>query len=174
MEDSAAGFEISLDDILLLGDPRLRAVCTAVQYNDLEKLDPMIEKMSKLVRLFKAEYGKGRAIAAPQIGLMVNLIVLNIDTTIPIINPKLTFPSDEKMEIWDDCMSFPNLMVKLKRYKQCVLQYKDRDWNDQIWQLEDDMSELLQHECDHLHGILAVDHALDKNAFRWYKPHLNV
>jgi len=64
--------------------------------------------------------------------------------------------------MWDDCMSFPWLMVRLKRHRSISLQYVDEDGRTREWrELEQSTSELLQHEIDHLDGILAIDRALD-------------
>jgi peptide deformylase len=65
----------------------------------------------------------------------------------------------------DDCMSFPNLLVKVKRYKKAVIKYKDLEWKDRQMNLEGDLSELLQHEYDHLDGILATMRAIDNKSF---------
>ncbi|MCF8309191.1 MAG: peptide deformylase, partial [Bacteroidales bacterium] len=75
--------------------------------------------------------------------------------------------SDEMMEVWDDCMSFPNLLVRVKRHKSCTLSFVDEQFKAHQWNLSDDLSELLQHESDHLNGILATQRALDDKAF-WY------
>ena len=109
-------------------------------------------------------------VSAPQIGLLKQLIVLNIEGPVALYNPTLSFPDNKQIELWDDCMSFPNLMVRVRRYEKCTVTFKDRDWKDQSWQLEGDMSELLQHEYDHLRGVLAIDRAIDKDAFKWFVP----
>jgi peptide deformylase len=70
-------------------------------------------------------------------------------------------------EVWDDCMCFPNLLVKLKRHKSCTIHFKDRDWNDQTMHFEGSLSELIQHEYDHLEGILATEKAIDSQSFKW-------
>jgi peptide deformylase len=62
-------------------------------------------------------------------------------------------------------MCYPELLVKVERHKTCTIVYRDMDWNRQEMFLEGDLSELLQHEYDHLDGILAVSRALDEHAF---------
>ena len=161
----------TLDDILLLGDPRLYETCAPVQKEELDDLHPVIDGMADLIRQFRARYGAGRAIAAPQVGVMKRLIVMNIDEPVAIINPEITEKSKEMMELWDDCMSFPNLLVRLQRHRRITLQFRDLDWNPQTWELQGDLSELLQHEYDHLDGILATMRATDERAFRWRGVH---
>jgi peptide deformylase len=92
---------------------------------------------------------------------------MHIDHPVVFINPVLYDFSDEMMEIWDDCMCFPNLLVHLKRHRRCRIRFYDENWTLQDWLLEDDMAELLQHECDHLDGILATQRALSPVALRW-------
>ena len=114
---------------------------------------------------YRAKYGVGRAIAAPQIGVKKRVIFRLLDTETLFINPVLEFPDEELYEVMDDCMSFPGLLVKVLRHRRAVIRYKDEDWNDRELHLEGDMSELLQHEYDHLDGILAVMRAKDHKSF---------
>jgi peptide deformylase len=69
------------------------------------------------------------------------------------------------MEVMDDCMSFPHLLVRVQRYKKCKITYRDMKWQKQEMVLEGDLSELLQHEYDHLDGILATMRAVDTRSF---------
>lgn len=157
----------TLKDILLLGDARLYETCAPVQKEELDDLRPVIDGMADLILQFRAKYGAGRAIAAPQVGVMKRFIVMNIDEPVAIINPEIAKKSEEMMELWDDCMSFPNLLVRLERHRRITLRFRDLDWQHQTWELQDDLSELLQHEYDHLDGILATMRAVDDQAFRW-------
>ncbi|GKU24989.1 peptide deformylase [Clostridium folliculivorans] len=91
---------------------------------------------------------------------------MNIDKEVELINPKLEYVDDEMITVWDDCMCFPELLVKVKRFKRCVVYYKDLAWKDNFLELEGDISELIQHEYDHLDGILAVQKALDERSFK--------
>jgi peptide deformylase len=77
----------------------------------------------------------------------------------------MEFPDEEQMEVLDDCMSFPDLFVKVNRYRRCKIKYKDTNWEDCVMELEGDLSELLQHEYDHLDGILATMRAIDNKSF---------
>ena len=105
---------------------------------------------------YRKRMGAGRAIAAPQIGVFKRAIYLHIGTPTLLLNPVLTFPNAVKMEVLDDCMSFPHLYVRLTRYRDCVLDYMDENWEPQRMELSGDLSELIQHEYDHLDGILAT------------------
>jgi len=158
---------MAIKDILLLGNPLLNEKSEPVLQEEIPALLPKIELMFETVLDFRNKYGAGRAIAAPQIGLLKRIICLNTDKRVAMINPELTDLSNEMFEVWDDCMSFPNLLVKVMRHKTLTISFYDLDWNRQIWHLEDDMAELIQHEYDHLDGILATQKAIDNQSFRW-------
>jgi peptide deformylase len=156
-----------LEMVLQLGDPRLYEVCEPVKKEELPELKQAIQDMHDIIFEFRAKYKAGRAIAAPQIGVMKRLIYMHIDRPVVIINPVFSNLSQEMFELWDDCMSFPNLLVRLKRHKSLTITFLDENWKEQIWNLQDDLSELLQHEYDHLDGILATQRALDNQSFKW-------
>jgi peptide deformylase len=158
------------EKILLLGNPKLHELSLPIQQSELESLKPVIQDLHDILFEFKAKfahYGAFRAIAAPQIGVMKRLIYMYIDKPIVFINPQLIDLSKKKIEIWDDCMCFPNLLVKVKRHYSCKVDYWDMDWQPQTMELEGSLSELMQHEYDHLDGILATQRAIDRNGFRW-------
>ena len=153
-------------EILLLGNPKLYESAEAVKKEELSLLDSIVADLQDTLMEFRKKYHAGRAIAAPQIGVMKRMIYMNINDEVTVfINPQLSFMDKEMMEVWDDCMSFPNLLVKVQRHKRCKIVFKDRTWHDQELELKGDLSELLQHEYDHLEGILAVERAIDKRSF---------
>ena len=158
---------MAVSDILLLGDHRLYEKSGVVEPEELAELLPQIELMLDTITDYRQKYGVGRAISAPQIGLQKRIICMNTDRRVVMINPELSELSHEKFEIWDDCMSFPNLLVKVMRNKKITLTFFDLNFNKHIWHLEDDMAELIQHEYDHLEGILATQRAIDDKSFRW-------
>jgi len=156
-----------LSDLVLLGDERLYQVCEPIEKSELPFLKEWISDLDNVMKEIRATYNFGRAIAAPQLGIMKRLIYMNIDKPVIFINPEFTYMSDEKFELWDDCMSFPNLLVKVKRHKKVTIKYLNENWEPQQWKLENDLSELLQHEYDHLEGILCTMRAVDSKSFRW-------
>lgn len=148
--------------ILLLGDQRLYQVSAPVLEEQRDQLAALEEDLRDTMLEFRRVHRVGRAIAAPQIGVFKRVIYMNapeMEAPVLLVNPRLEFPDQERMELWDDCMSFPGLLVRLKRYRKCVVRFLDRDWKEQTLVLEGDLSELIQHEYDHLDGILAVDRA---------------
>ena len=156
-------------EILLLGNPALYEISEEVKEEELELLRPVFEDMFDCIRGIRRDYGFGRAIAAPQIGIKKRLICMLTDQPRVIINPTLEPVGDELMELWDDCMSFPNLLVRVRRHKHCILRYRDENWAEQEMRMDDDMSELIQHEYDHLDGILATMRAIDEKSFKMKK-----
>lgn len=151
--------------ILLLGDPQLYKTSEKVAREELEELRPVFIDMFDCIKGIRRDYGFGRAIAAPQIGVMKRLICILTDRPYVIINPELEFIGDEMMELMDDCMSFPNLLVRVRRYRHCILRYLDENWETKEMRMDDDMAELIQHEYDHLDGILATMRAIDNKSF---------
>ena len=151
--------------ILLLGDPRLYEVSETVTYEELDDLRPVFTDMFDCIRQIRRDYGFGRAIAAPQIGVMKRLICILTDREYVIVNPELILVDDDMMELMDDCMSFPNLLVRVRRHRHCILRYRNENWEPQEMRMDDDMAELIQHECDHLDGILATMRAIDTRSF---------
>ena len=158
---------MAIKDILLLGDQRLYNKSVPVLQEEVFELMPQIELMFETILDFRKKYGAGRAIAAPQIGLFKRIICLNIDRPVAMINPVITRYSKEMFEIWDDCMSFPDLLVKVRRHLSLDIHFFDPDWKVESLTLEGDMSELIQHEFDHLNGILATQRAIDDKSFKW-------
>ncbi len=156
---------MAVREILLLGNPQLYEVSEAVGETELESLKPVVTDLHDTMLAFRERWGAGRAIAAPQIGVMKRLVYMNISEPVVFINPYFENQSEHTIEVWDDCMSFPELLVKVRRHQRCRIVYRNMNWQEQIMALEGDLSELLQHEVDHLDGVLAVSKAIDKASF---------
>lgn len=151
-------------EILLLGHPALYEASRPVVQGELPQMEQLQEDLRDTLLAFRRRYGRGRAIAAPQIGVGKRVIYRYLDTPLLLINPVLHFPEEEQMELWDDCMSFPGLYVRVKRYRRCIVCYRDAQWRQCSLELDGDMAELIQHEYDHLDGILATMRALDNRS----------
>ena len=149
--------------ILLLGDSALYEKSVAVQKE--EDLTQLVQDLHDTLMDYRKKHHAGRAIAAPQIGVKKRVIYLYIQKPIVFVNPILTFDGEEKMQVLDDCMSFPHLLVKVMRYQKCSIEYFTMQWQKKKMELTGDLSELLQHEYDHLDGILATMRAIDNKSF---------
>lgn len=157
-----------LADLLLLGDPRLYEMGEPVLESDRVLVPGWVADLHNVMEEIRATYQFGRGIAAPQLGIMKRLIYLNIDRPVVIINPEFTTLSDETAELWDDCMSFPNLLVRVRRHRSLTMTFRDEYWQPHVWNVTDwALAELLQHEYDHLNGVLCTMRAVDSQSFRW-------
>ncbi|MBS1487080.1 MAG: peptide deformylase [Bacteroidetes bacterium] len=158
-----------LADLLLLGNPLLYQAAKPVEQAELNLVKTWVSDLHNTMEEIRARYHFGRGIAAPQLGIMKRLIYINIHKPMVMINPELTYLSPELFDVWDDCMCFPNLLVKVKRHRSLTIQFKDENWNDQTLDAANDLSELIQHEYDHLQGILCTMRAIDEKSFGWRK-----
>lgn len=152
-------------ELLKLGNPRLYEISEEVTLSELPQVRQWVMDLHDTLMDYRRTYGAGRAVAAPQIGIRKRLLYMFLNKPYVFINPVLTFPDEETYELMDDCMSFPGLMVKVRRYRRCIIRYLDMEFQPREMALEGDLAELLQHEYDHLDGILATMRAVDNKSF---------
>ena len=153
-------------DVLVLGNPLLRERSLPVTDFQSEETTRQIVMLKQTLDEFRKDNGFGRGIAAPQIGILKRMIALNLgQESFAIINPRITGVSDSRFTMWDDCMSFPHLLIRLERSLSIDIVYEDERGIEHEWKnVDQTKSELLQHEMDHLEGVLAIDHALDSRS----------
>ncbi len=164
---------MAIKEILQLGNPKLYQISNIISQKESSEIPAIINDLHDTMMNFKKHYGCGRAIAAPQIGIFKRLIYMNINNVPKVyINPEIVFKSKETFELWDDCMSFPTLLVKVIRHKKIKVKYYDQSLNTQEEEFEGDLAELFQHEYDHLDGILATMRAIDNKSLT-YKTEFN-
>ena len=159
-----------------LGDPVLRARSEPVLDHNSPGIRLVADDLRDTLRSAKKKYRMGRALAAPQIGAPLRIVYVESEKQRwTMLNPEITDVGSEDFIVWDDCFCFPNLYVRVTRAYQATLTYTDLKGKAHTMHLEGAMAELLQHEIDHLDGILAVDRAtgLDPFAYRseWEKRH---
>ncbi|MDY6801253.1 MAG: peptide deformylase [Bacteroidota bacterium] len=150
---------MAIKEILLIGNPLLREKSQNVTHFD-SSLKRLVTDLKDTLTDFQQRKKIGRAIAAPQIGVLQKAIyVYTASRSFALINPKITWKSDETFEVWDSCFSFDvAFFVKIERYQSIKVKFNDEQGNEYEETFKDDLSELLQHEIDHLYGILATDH----------------
>ena len=151
-------------DILLLGHPLLWQPAAEVTPGSRE-VGEIIQDLASTLADFRDRKGFGRAIAAPQIGKSLRIVFMNVGEPRALLNPTIVSSSAEQMELWDDCFSFPDLMVRVRRHLEIEVRYLDQEGQPRTLNARGDLSELLQHEIDHLDGVLATDRALDSRSF---------
>lgn len=155
-------------DILQLGNPVLFEESVRVGDVQSNEIKGIVRDLSDTLAAFRDTTGYGRGIASPQIGILKRVIFIRMQPAGfagPLINPEIVWASDSRFELWDDCFSFPDLMVRVSRAVQIRVDYQDDRGLKQTIEAEGDLSELLQHEIDHLDGILAVQRAISPQAF---------
>ena len=149
--------------ILQLGDPRLRVVSDPV--GEPSAARQIFQDLRATLHEFRRTHGFGRGISAVQIGEPKRLIYIEFeDAAYAIRNPEYELQSEAKFRLWDDCFSFPGLLVFLERSQTVRVRYEDEDGGVRRIAATGALAELLQHEIDHLDGVLAIDRALDPNS----------
>jgi peptide deformylase len=155
-------------EILQLGNALLLQTSQRIEEPCASATQSLIEDLRDTLASFRETTGYGRGIAAPQIGVLQRAIFIRMQPTgfcSALLNPEIIWASNQKMQLWDDCFSFPDLLVRVERAVQVKVAYTDEKGLPQIVEATGDLSELLQHEIDHLDGILAVERAISPKAF---------
>ncbi|MFO7666010.1 MAG: peptide deformylase [Desulfobacterales bacterium] len=159
---------MAVRDILKLGNPILFQKCEEIENINSTKTSETIQDLKDTLLNFKKRSGFGRGIAAPQIGILKRIIYIDYKAeklSEPLINPIIVRHSREKIQLWDDCFSFPDLMVKVERFKEIGVEFFNSSGEKIFFNAVGGLSELLQHEVDHLDGILSVQRAISPKAF---------
>ncbi len=151
--------------VLQLGDPGLREVAKKVSDPAASEIRALVEDLSDTLAYWRKTTGYGRGIAAPQIGANVRAIFLRLpgEPPWPVVNPEIVWRSEEKIVVWDACLSFLSIFMQVERHREITVRYQDLSgaWHEVRANEDRNLSELLQHEIDHLDGILAVDRITD-------------
>ena len=151
--------------ILQLGNPVLRQKSIAVEDPGAHEIQELIQDLAETLAHWRATTGYGRAIAAPQLGELRRVIFLQIPGSEPwpLINPEIIERSRETMIVWDACLSFLSIFMQVERHRQITVRYQNLKGEALECEAGEDrnLSELLQHEIDHLDGVLAIDRVVD-------------
>lgn len=148
---------MTLRPILHHPDARLRAICAPVDRFDAD-LATLVADM------FDTMYAApGRGLAAPQIGVLQRLFVMDTDwktgTPAPqvFVNPRLLAVSDDRVMIEEGCLSIPGIPCPVERPAALRLAWQDTDGTAQEGDFDAMPARAIQHELDHLDGILCID-----------------
>ena len=151
--------------VLQLGDPLLRQKAVLVQNLAAREVRDLVQDLADTLAHWRSATGYGRGIAAPQLGVLQRVIFLQLPGAEPwpLINPEITERSEEKIIVWDACLSFLSIFMQVERHRKVTIRYQNLNGETLEFQAGDDrsFSELLQHEIDHLDGILAIDRVVD-------------
>jgi len=144
-------------EVVRFGYPVLRDIARpVVDFN--KSLTKLLEVMKKTLM----ERDDGAALAAPQIAVLQRVIVMDYEGEfLEVINPKYLFKSAELVNGTEGCLSLPEYFGNVMRHKTIKIEFYDRDGRKQIIERSDEVARCLQHEIDHLDGILFVDRMTD-------------
>jgi peptide deformylase len=150
---------MAIRDILKMGNPDLLKVSEPIDF-EKDDLKMLIEDMKETMNA-----NDGAGLAAPQIGVFKRLVIFGFDTndrypeadSVPftvLINPVITPLSDDKENGWEGCLSVPGLRGVVPRFTHIKYEGYDADGKKFEREVEDFHARVVQHECDHLDGIL--------------------
>jgi peptide deformylase len=151
---------MTIRQVLKMGDPRLLRISEPVRDFKSKVLKDLIEDMQDTMYSLN-----GAGLAAPQIGINLRVVIFGVNKTprypdaeeVPytvLINPKLTFIEEEMEEGWEGCLSVPGMRGLVPRFKKLRYQGYDLNQNPIDRTVSDFHARVVQHECDHLDGIL--------------------
>jgi peptide deformylase len=151
--------------VLQLGDPLLRQESLSVEDPTARNIRDLVRDLADTLEHWRSKTGYGRGIAAPQLGESWRVIFLKLPggEPWPLINPEIIERSEETIIVWDACLSFLSIFMQVKRHHRVTVRYQNLHGESLEFEAGDDrnLSELLQHEIDHLDGILAIDRVVD-------------
>lgn len=166
------------------GDPILRHI--ARQLTVREILAPNIQQLITNMRSTLIEKKLGIGLAAPQIGESLALAVIAVRPTPHrpeaeefdrvLINPQITDHVGHKKQLWEGCISSgsngaADLFAKVPRYSKIKVKYLDESGRQQHKEFAGLRAQVVQHEVDHLNGILFVDRVRDTTTYMTYKEY---
>ena len=148
---------MALREIVVLGDPVLRQEAAEVESFDKD--------LQALVRdMFETMYhAEGIGLAAPQIGLSKRLIVIDLrdedepDARLAIVNPKIVWSSDDTEKASEGCLSIPGLEEIVRRPYSVTVEGFTPEGDPMTVEADELFARALQHEIDHLDGVLFID-----------------
>ena len=144
--------------ILTAPDPRLQAVSTDVDAVT-DEIRTLVDDMAE--SMYAAD---GIGLAAIQIGVAKRVLVIDLDqkdgkkNPVAYINPRITWASDETAVFEEGCLSVPEIWDDVERPARIKAEYLDRNGKKQTLEADGLLATCLQHEMDHLNGVLFIDH----------------
>ena len=140
-------------EILKMGDETLRQKSLPVQQID-DQLRSLVSEMFETL-----QKSGGIGLAAPQIGKNIRLFIVQLEDSdgMVFINPEVIKTSEQLCTMEEGCLSIPKVYEKVVRPKEITIQYTDLNGKKQIIKAESLLSRVIQHEADHLNGILFLD-----------------
>lgn len=142
-------------EFCFIGDPKLKQQSEEISFENDSK-DEIQEIIDNLKFTVVATRGVG--LSAVQIGILKRIFVTNYGGEIKIfINPEFMYKSEEGIQDDEGCLSIPGVSAKVTRPSVVTIKFYDIDGNEHIETFEEIMARIIQHESDHLDGILFID-----------------
>lgn len=150
--------DVPLLPILLVPDPKLRAKARAVGPGDADAVRALAPRM--LATMYKAP---GIGLAAPQVGELLRLVVIDIQREerpepVVMVNPEIVAESDDEATREEGCLSLPGQYADVTRPARVKVRWQDLEGAKREMEAEGLMGACVQHEIDHLNGVLFVDY----------------
>lgn len=152
------------------------AILPIVTYDDevltsrAKPVEELSDEISTLIEdMFETMYNSdGVGLAAPQVGKLLRIFVADADPMteeeeegfgpVAMINPEIVFTSDVQVEMEEGCLSIPGVNAPVKRPEAIRVKYRDQEFKPQTLEVDGWLARVIQHEYDHLDGILFLDH----------------
>ena len=127
--------------------------------NKSEGVEEITDEIRKLAQDMKETMftGQGIGLAAPQIGVLKRIIAVQEKTPLIFINPRIIKKSRETVSEQEGCLSFPGIFLKINRAKEIEVEALDERGEKVYFKAQGLIARVLQHEIDHLDGILCID-----------------
>jgi len=161
-------------DIITEGDPRLRT-----KANKIRRVDEGIRRLAADMYATMLD-APGVGLAAPQVGVLLRLITVEVPedyveegapgASLTLINPEVVKATGTQLEPPEGCLSIPHWIGTVPRAQRVVIKARDLDFKEVRIRAEGYLARVLQHEIDHLDGILFTDRVVDKSTLRYLPP----
>jgi peptide deformylase len=165
---------MALLDIILEGDPRLRQ-----KANKIKRVDAAVRRLAEDMYETMLD-APGIGLAAPQVGVMLRLITVDVPddyeeegstgASLILINPEIVKATGSQVDPPEGCLSIPNWIGNVPRAQRIVVKARDLDFKEVRIRAEGMVARALQHEIDHLDGILFTDRVVDKSTLKFLTP----
>jgi peptide deformylase len=165
---------MALLDIILEGDPRLRQ-----KANKIKRVDAGLRRLAEDMYETMLD-APGIGLAAPQVGVLLRLLVVDVPddyeeegskgASLTLINPEIVKATGSQIDPPEGCLSIPNWIGNVPRAQRIVVKARDLDFREVRVRAEGMVARALQHEIDHLDGILFTDRVVDKSTLKYLTP----
>ncbi len=147
--------------IVLFGDPVLKRKAKTIEPEAID-IDTLIDDMFETM-----DAANGVGLAAPQIGMSIRLFVVDTEPIVEddekglrqaFINPEIVEESGEEWKFEEGCLSIPGVREDVSRQDTVKIKYQDQNWEHKEMEVDGMLARVIQHEYDHIEGILFTDH----------------